>query len=44
MAYLKVRYKRIIERIDKELKLTKGWNCFVRKEAEKDNFIIKKKA
>lgn len=43
MAYLKVRYKRIIERIDKELKLPKGWNCFVRKEAEKDNFIIKKK-
>ena len=36
MAYLKVKYKKILERIDKELKLPKGWKNFVRKETEKD--------
>ena len=43
MAYLKKRYREIIERIDKELKLPKGWSYFVKKEAQKDNFIIKSK-
>ena len=43
MAYLKKRYREILERIDKELKLPKGWSYFVKKEASKDNFIIKSK-
>lgn len=35
MAYLKKRYREIIERIDKELKLPKGWSYFVKKEDKK---------
>lgn len=41
MAYLRKRYKEILERIDKELKLPRDWEFFVKKEAEKDNLIIK---
>jgi len=41
MAYLRKRYKEILERIDKELKLPSDWEFFVKKEAEKDNLIIK---
>lgn len=43
MSYLKKIYRDKIEQIDKELKLPKGWNYFVKKEAEKDNLIIKTK-
>lgn len=43
MSYFKKQYRDIIEKIDKELKLPKKWNEFVKKEAEKDNLIIKTK-
>lgn len=41
MAYLKKEYKKLLERIDKELKIPKGWYFFVKKEQKKQNFIIK---
>lgn len=43
MGYLKKQYREILERMDQKLKLPKNWNRFVKKEAEKDNFIIKTK-
>lgn len=43
MAYLKKEYRELIERIDKELRVPHGWYSFVKKEQEKDNFIIKYK-
>ena len=43
MAYLKKRYREMIERMNTEFKLPKGWSYFVKKENEKDNFIIKTK-
>lgn len=43
MSYLKVKYRKIINEIDKKLKLPKGWEKFVENEVKKDNFIIKKK-
>jgi len=41
MAYLKKKYSDLMGRIDKELRLPKNWHYFVKKEAEKDNFITK---
>lgn len=41
MAYLKKEYRKLIERIDRELKIPHGWYYFVKKEQEKHNFIVK---
>lgn len=41
MAYLKKEYRILMERIDKELKMPQGWYFFVKKQKEKQNFIIK---
>ena len=43
MAYLKKAYRILMERIDKELKMPQGWYFFVKKQKEKQNFIIKTK-
>lgn len=43
MAYLKKEYRILMERIDKELKMPQGWYFFVKKQKEKQNFIIKTK-
>lgn len=43
MAYLKVKYKKIMNEIDQKLKIPKGWENFVKNEAKKDNLIIKTK-
>lgn len=43
MAYLKVKYKKIMNEIDQKLKIPKGWENFVKNEAKKDNLIIKRK-
>lgn len=43
MAYLKKEYRILMERIDKELKMPQGWYFFVKKQTEKQNFIIKTK-
>lgn len=43
MAYLKKEYVNLLARIDRELKLPKGWNSFVKKESSKQNFIVKSK-
>lgn len=43
MAYLKKEHRNLLERIEKELKKPKGWYYFVKKEQEKQNFIIKTK-
>lgn len=41
MAYLKKKYRILMERIDKELRMPQGWYFFVKKQKEKQNFIIK---
>lgn len=43
MAYLKKEYRILMERINKELKMPQGWYFFVKKQKEKQNFIIKTK-
>lgn len=43
MSYLKKEYRVLINKIDKELKMPKGWYYFVKKEQAKQNFIIKSK-
>lgn len=43
MSYLKKEYRDLLKKMDKELKLPKDWSRFVKKEAEKDNFLIKTK-
>jgi len=43
VGYLKKEYRIILEKMDKELKLPKDWSRFVKKEAAKDNLIIKTK-
>ena len=43
MAYFKKEYRILMERIDKELKMPQGWYFFVKKQKEKQNFIIKTK-
>ena len=43
MAYLKKEYRILMEKIDKELKMPQGWYFFVKKQKEKQNFIIKTK-
>ena len=43
MAYLKKKYRILMERIDKELRMPQGWYFFVKKQKEKQNFIIKTK-
>jgi len=43
MAYLKKEYRNLIERMNRELKIPKGWYYFVKKEQEKQNLIIKSK-
>lgn len=43
MAYLKKKYREKIKRMDKELKIPKGWYYFVKKELNKDGLLIKSK-
>lgn len=43
MAYLKKKYREKMKRIDRELKLPKGWYYFVKKELNKDGLLIKSK-
>lgn len=43
MAYLKKEYRELINRIHKELRVPNGWYSFVKKEQEKQNFIVKSK-
>ena len=43
MAYLLKKYRVLLEKIDKELKLPTDWNSFVKKETEKHSLIIKTK-
>lgn len=43
MSYLRKEYKKLIERMNKKLKLPKGWHYFVKKELEKQNVILKNK-
>lgn len=43
MAYLKKEYRELIKRIDNELKIPRSWYFFVKKQKEKQNFIIKAK-
>lgn len=41
MAYLKKEYRELIERMNKKMKIPNGWYRFVKKVAEKQNFIVK---
>ena len=43
MAYLLKKYRVLLEKIDRDLKLPTGWNSFVKKETEKHSLIIKTK-
>ena len=43
MAYLKKEYRELIERMNKKMKIPNGWYKFVKKVAEKQNFIVKSK-
>lgn len=43
MGYLKKEYRKIAEKMDKELRLPRDWSRFVKKEATKDGLIIKTK-
>lgn len=43
MAYMKKKYRDILEKVEKQTKLPKGWNSFVKRETQKDGIIIKSK-
>lgn len=43
MAYLKKEDRILLERMNKELKIPKGWYYFVKKQQKKHNLIIKQK-
>ena len=43
MAYMKKEYRDLIERMNKKMKIPKGWYKFVKKVAERQNFIVKSK-
>ena len=43
MAYMKKEYRDLIERMNKKMTIPNGWYKFVKKVAEKQNFIVKSK-
>lgn len=43
MGYIKKEYRELLKRMNRELKIPKGWYYFVKKEQKKQNLIIKSK-